>query len=141
MNRSKFLIGAAPLLILLSSPVVIRAGEDAAFLKQLQRVIILENGRLKPLDSVARNALRQISGKDSFAGKPAAAWLARVLFSPEESYRDEIFRITDPEILSTLGIQRENRKRFSFSQLSPDSTGCSGWRRKPPLWRTRNARS
>lgn len=119
MPRGKFLICALPLLALLFPPVAVRADEDAAFLEQLQRVIVLENGRLKPLDSVARNALRQISGKDSFEGKPAIAWLARVLYFPEESFRDEIFRIKDPEILSAMGVPREIRKRFGFAQLYP----------------------
>jgi ABC-type transport system involved in cytochrome c biogenesis permease subunit len=119
MARGKFLFCATPLLILIFSPAAMRADSAAAFLAQLQRVIVLENGRLKPLDSVAQDALRRISGKSSFEGKPAAVWLERVLFFPEEAYRDEIFRIPDPEVLSAMGITREDRKRYSFAQLSP----------------------
>ena len=130
MAGRKVLLPIASLLILLLTPVAMRAGSDSAFLEQLRRVIVLENGRLKPLDSVARNTLRQISGKDSFEGKPAAEWLARVLFCPEESFRDEIFRIRDPEVLSALGITRENRKRYSFAQLSPGLDGLQGLARK-----------
>lgn len=116
-NKALF---AGTLLVLLLNPLAVRAGDDdTAFLDELRKVIVLENGRLKPLDSVAQNTLRQISGKGSFEGRPSAAWLERLLFFPEEAYRDEIFRIRDPEVLSAMGIPRENRKRFSFAELYP----------------------
>ncbi|HLP57274.1 MAG TPA: cytochrome c biogenesis protein CcsA [Candidatus Deferrimicrobium sp.] len=95
----------------------LRAEVDS--LAELGRVVVLENGRQKPLDTFAQNMLKQFSGQGKFAGKPAIQWLARVLFSPGDSYGDKIFLVTNPEVLDSMGVQREGkaRDRYSFSQL------------------------
>ncbi|MCX6579536.1 MAG: cytochrome c biogenesis protein CcsA [Candidatus Aminicenantes bacterium] len=89
-------------------------------LDELSRVVVLENGRKKPLDTYAQNLLKQFSGQGKFEGQPAIQWLARVLFSPGDSYDDKIFLITNPEVLDSMGVPREGkaRDRYSFSQLS-----------------------
>jgi ABC-type transport system involved in cytochrome c biogenesis permease subunit len=90
-------------------------------LDQLRQVVILEQGRKKPLDTYAQNILKQFSGQSTFQKKPAIEWLARVLFTPEATYEDKVFLVTNPEVLDSMGVTREGkaRDRYSFSQLKP----------------------
>ncbi|MGD2089744.1 MAG: cytochrome c biogenesis protein CcsA [Candidatus Aminicenantes bacterium] len=90
-------------------------------LEHLRRMVILEHGRKKPLDTFAQNMLKQFSGQSTFKKKPAIVWLARVLFTPEQGNDDKIFLVTNPEVLDSIGVTREGkaRDRYSFSQLKP----------------------
>jgi ABC-type transport system involved in cytochrome c biogenesis permease subunit len=87
--------------------------------ENFRRLVILENGRKKPLDTYAENILKQFSGRSRFRKKPAVHWLARVLFTPENSHDDKVFLITNPEVLESIGVVRQGkaRARYSFSQL------------------------
>ena len=89
-------------------------------LKYLKMMVILENGRKKPLDTFALNILKQFSGRSRYNGKPAIEWLSRVLLDPRQSVNDRIFLINHPEVLHSLGIDSDrNRDRYSYSQLGP----------------------
>jgi ABC-type transport system involved in cytochrome c biogenesis permease subunit len=72
-----------------------------------------------PLDSFARNELLTISGRSTFSRQPAAAWLARVLFTPDLTRQDAIFLVNNPEVVEALGISAESRGRYSYAQLEP----------------------
>jgi hypothetical protein len=90
-------------------------------LEHLRSMVILENGRKKPLDTFAQNVLKQFSGQSTFQKKPAVQWLARVLFTPEQSSDDKVFLVTNPEVLDSMEVPQEGkaRDRYSFSQLNP----------------------
>ncbi len=83
----------------------------------LQPLMMIEDGRRKPLDSYARNTLLRYSGRERYAGQPAIDWLARVLLSPQETYRDEVFLIDHPEVLEAIGVPSRGRGRYSFEEL------------------------
>jgi ABC-type transport system involved in cytochrome c biogenesis permease subunit len=82
---------------------------------------VLDNGRLKPLDTFARNTLLRFSAKDTYERKPAVAWLARVLFAPEETKNDKIFLINNPDIPAALNVEEDHHRRYSFAQLDKNS--------------------
>lgn len=79
-------------------------------------------GRVQPLDSVARNSLRAISGREILrtdAGtKPAIEWLADTMARLERADQYAIFRIDHPDLISLLGLD-ENHTRHSFAQIEP----------------------
>ncbi|HPA17329.1 MAG TPA: cytochrome c biogenesis protein CcsA [Verrucomicrobiae bacterium] len=83
---------------------------------------VLQGGRLKPLDTVARNALLTFRGKQtlrSAEGKTSALeWLLRVLADPSRADKDKVFVIHDPDVLGLLGFQMKD-KYFSFEDLGP----------------------
>ena len=83
----------------------------------LRPLIVIEDGRPKPLDSYARNTLLRYSGRERYAGQSAIDWLARVLFTPQETYRDEVFLIDHPEVLEAVGVPSRGRGRYSFAAL------------------------
>jgi len=100
------------------SKLAFAEGEGVS-LKHLRKLAIMENGRIKPLDTFAQNMLKQFSGQSRFQKKPAIQWLVRVLFTPEHTHNDKVFLITNPEVLDSINVERvgKARDRYSFSQL------------------------
>jgi ABC-type transport system involved in cytochrome c biogenesis permease subunit len=87
------------------------------------RLPVLEGGRVKPLDSVARNSLLVIRGAQSFQheGRSVGAdeWLLDVLFRPNRADTQAVFQIDDPEVLGLLRIPQTSQRRFSFTAIVP----------------------
>ncbi len=83
------------------------------------RVMVVDNGRIMPLDSYARILLRRFSGRQSLPGRSATDWLAGVLFHPEAMVDDAVFLIDHPEVFNALGLVGEKRERLSFRNLEP----------------------
>jgi ABC-type transport system involved in cytochrome c biogenesis permease subunit len=107
------------LAILFVLPLLLPA--QGSFLNPFRRMLILENGRQKPMDTFARNLLKQFSGRSSLPGQEASAWLARVLFTPEQTLGDKIFLVNNPDVPAALGMPGTGRQRYSFLQINPAS--------------------
>lgn len=80
-------------------------------------------GRLQPLDSVARNALRATAGRDetvdaSGAKVTSLQWLLDALCRPEQALKYPILRIDNPQVQAILNLDTK-QKRFSFDELRP----------------------
>jgi len=113
------------------------------------RVPVLINGRLKPLDTVARTSLLTMQARQRvstpeistpFAPSPSA-WLADVLFAPAKADDYPTIKIDSPEVLELLGLGEADiritydstakrvmavlgflpstKSRFSYNQLRP----------------------
>ncbi|OED37745.1 hypothetical protein AB834_01370 [PVC group bacterium (ex Bugula neritina AB1)] len=82
---------------------------------------VLEEGRLKPLDSFARNKLLQFSGKSKYGDMSASEWLLRVVTLSESMNDALIFQIDNPQLVSSLGIRPRQRRRYSFKMLQEKS--------------------
>lgn len=91
----------------------------AVSLEKFAAIAVLNDGRIKPVDTYARTLLLQLSGKTSFDRKPTVEWLARLLFAPATTFEDKVFLINNPEIATALGVEPESKRRYSFSQLEP----------------------
>jgi ABC-type transport system involved in cytochrome c biogenesis permease subunit len=101
-----------------------KTSEDAGDLVTLGKIPVLVGGRVKPLDTVARNSLLIIHGKESLRlpnGKQLRAmqWLADVLFKPALADEYPVFVIQNSEVLGLFGWEQSDRKYFSFTELSP----------------------
>jgi ABC-type transport system involved in cytochrome c biogenesis permease subunit len=92
---------------------------SAVPLEPFRRLVVLDQGRQKPLDTFARNLLKQFSGRASLAGMDAGAWLAGVFFTPERTFDYKIFLVNQPDVLAAIGVNGEGRGRYSFAQLRP----------------------
>ena len=55
------------------------------------KLAILHEGRIKPVDTYARNLLLQFSGRTAFDRKPAVEWFARLVFAPASTKDDKVF--------------------------------------------------
>ena len=85
------------------------------------RLPVLVNGRLKPLDTVARTSLLMLQGRqrvsdptvaEPFVATPAE-WLADVLFNPAKADTYPTFRLSatdSPELLTLMGITEADTK-------------------------------
>ena len=84
---------------------------------------VLDGGRLKPIDSLARNSLLVIRGRQGFAFErrsvSADEWLLEVLFRGEVADRQPIFVIDDPDVLGLLGLRQTSERYHSFQVLEP----------------------
>jgi len=89
-----------------------------ASLEKFKEISILHEGRIKPLDTYARNLLLQFSGRRSYNHKPAIEWLAAFIFAPETTYDDKVFLINNPQIPMALGFKPEKKRHYTFNQLS-----------------------
>lgn len=98
------------------------------------------NGRIQPLDSVARNSLLSMRHKRTFIDDngnkmPAIVWLTELLMRPDLAHERPIFKITDEDIRSLLQLPSKPSKRskimialmgpgsdhfyYSFNELAP----------------------
>ena len=112
------MIRLAIIFVCLISPVAHAASEaHLNVLKSFKEIPILDNGRIKPLDTYARNLLLQFSAKDTYEGKSAILWLARLLFTPDATKDDKIFLINNPDIATALKIEPDHSRSYSFTQM------------------------
>jgi ABC-type transport system involved in cytochrome c biogenesis permease subunit len=113
------LIALIAVLLTLLPPGNVRGFDAAGFAK----LPVLQGGRMKPLDSVARTSLLMIRGKQSIYidGRTIGPdeWMLDVLFRPARADAQPIFVINDPELLGSMGIQQTADRYFSFNTLGP----------------------
>jgi ABC-type transport system involved in cytochrome c biogenesis permease subunit len=92
-------------------------------LEGFDRLPVLEGGRVKPIDSVARNSLLMIRSQQSFShlGRTVRAdeWLLDVLFRPDVADAQPIFVINDPDVLGLIGLKQTSDRYFPFTALGP----------------------
>ncbi len=104
--------------------------------REFGRLPVLLNGRIQPLDSVARNALLQIrsTGDVPLEEVPSwkfwhhpkkltsTEWLLETFFKPEVADTRPIFLIHHPEIISELklgekGVEKSGLRYYTFNDL------------------------
>jgi ABC-type transport system involved in cytochrome c biogenesis permease subunit len=101
-----------------------KAASDDIDLVKFGRIPVLVGGRVKPLDTVARNSLLIIHGKQTVRladGKQLGAmgWLTDTLFNAPVADQYPVFVIQNAEVLGLFGWEQGVRKYFSFAELSP----------------------
>ncbi len=98
---------------------------------------VVFDGRLKPLDSLARNSLLQLREKQTLNTEPwkgwnenpkiisADEWLANVMMNPAVADDWPVFRLDNPELITFLKLPEKNAaqhkdgKHYSWSQIAP----------------------
>ncbi len=97
--------------------------QDQSGATVLGKMTVQEGGRVKPLDSVARQTLLVFRGKQSVRVDgdkvPAIEWMLDVLFNHESANKMPIFRIDHPDILGMFGLEAGTKKYFSYNDLMP----------------------
>jgi ABC-type transport system involved in cytochrome c biogenesis permease subunit len=85
---------------------------------------VLVSGRVKPLDTVARNSLLILHGKEAARltnGRivPATHWLTDILFNAPLADQYPVFVIQNGDVLSLFGWEQTDRRYFSYLELKP----------------------
>ena len=90
------------------------------------RIPVLVGGRVKPLDTVARNSLLIIHGKQELhlEGGPASAgsamhWLTDSSFNAPVADQYPVFVVQNAEVLGLFGWEQSDRKYFTFAEFMP----------------------
>ena len=101
-----------------------KAANDDFDFSRLGKIPVLVGGRVKPLDTVARNSLLIIHGKQELRleeGKRLSAmhWLADVLFNAPVADQYPVFVVQNADVLGLFGWQQTDRKYFSFADFTP----------------------
>ena len=132
------------LVILLSFSAVSAAEPNLEKIKSLSKpfseLLILDQGRYKPLDSYAKTKLLQFSGKTSIkldlsenktrAGESPASkpinktekisymeWFTAAVFEPDSIYSAKLFLINNPEVLTAINVAVDSHRRYSYDEL------------------------
>jgi ABC-type transport system involved in cytochrome c biogenesis permease subunit len=121
--RRIFVAVFASALALAAWPAVAPAPRSDFDLEGFGRLPILEGGRVKPLDTYARNTLLVIRSKQTVRvdGRSLSAtrWLADAAFKPESSDTYAAFVVDDPEVLGVLGLEQGKGRYFAYWQIEP----------------------
>lgn len=86
------------------------------------------NGRVKPFDTLARNALTVLSDKASFKiddpkrpgkelTKPAIYWFLEFVSDTDESRDHRVFRVDNLDVLQTLDLKPREGFRYSIAEI------------------------
>jgi ABC-type transport system involved in cytochrome c biogenesis permease subunit len=110
----------------LASPFFQKPKSDFDF-AAFGKIPVVANGRTKPLDSVARNTLLLLQGRQSVTTPDGTKlipvqWLLDVFFRPELADTYQHFEIVHPGVLDVLNLTIDDgagKKRFSYTQLVP----------------------
>jgi ABC-type transport system involved in cytochrome c biogenesis permease subunit len=107
-----------------ASFVPAQKSDEAFNLAAFGKLPVLVGGRVKPLDTVARNSLliirsRQILRLEDGRQISAIKWLADTLFNAPVADQYPAFVIQNADVLGLFGWQQSDRKYFSFAQLTP----------------------
>jgi len=91
-------------------------------LRGFSQLPVLVDGRIKPLDTVARTSLLVLQGRQRIASPNGQAvqpaeWLLDVLFNPAVANDYPHFLIENPDALALFGKEQTDQKRFSFNEL------------------------
>src|ERR1041385_4968526 len=83
---------------------------DGFHVKEFGQLPVLLNGRVQPFDSVARNSLLSMRGKQTVAKEKgghylsASEWLLELMLRPEEADQYKSFRVQHPDVQSLVGV-------------------------------------
>lgn len=84
---------------------------------------VLQNGRVKPLDTVARASLLVMRGKqtarDGQRTLQPTEWLLDVVAHPEAADKYKVFMVNDADVLAMLGKRPDEGRFWSFEDLAP----------------------
>lgn len=83
------------------------------------RMAVLHDGRLKPVETLARHTLLQWSGRSSLKGRPALSVFAQLVFAPEQTGDLYLFRIDNPEVAEIAGMTPVTNRLYTYRQIEP----------------------
>ncbi|HIG27647.1 MAG TPA: hypothetical protein EYQ50_07530 [Verrucomicrobiales bacterium] len=109
----------------------LRAPTEAEFhYDEFGKIPVLEGGRAKPIDSISRNSLLLIRGKQKFKyqGKSIdhRKWIVDVLADPKTADAYPVFVVDNPDLLGLLNRQqKDSRTLLTYNDLAPMTTNIN----------------
>jgi len=128
--RKNFSTLVSLLLLAWVGATLLPSGNQGSFdLSGVGRLPVLADGRLKPLDTIARTSLLMIQGRQRVEAPSGVtvepvAWLLDVFYRPSLADSYPIFRIDHPDVLSIFGLGTGDGTIVSGSLSSSSSLSC-----------------
>ena len=103
---------------------------DTSTVDRFGELAVQYQGRIKPLDSLARNSLRIVSDRYSYkdaAGdeQPAMRWFLDILARPDRGFSHRTIRIENDRVIELMGLQRRDGLRYAIDELRPNLQALS----------------
>jgi len=105
-----------------------KLGRKGLDLERIAMLPVVDGGRVKPLDTVARVDLRQVNhtefynSPDERTKRPAIDWWVSTAATDEPatspSFKAEVFRIESDQVLNLLGLPRRDGLRYSAGEIA-----------------------
>ncbi|NIL98136.1 MAG: hypothetical protein GTO53_09990, partial [Planctomycetales bacterium] len=92
--------------------------------EQFGQLPVIYRGRVKPIDTLARNSLRAVSNREEYTdgeGKIQGAirWLLDVITDSPAARQQKVFRIDNLEVLDILGLKRRQGSLYAINEIMP----------------------
>ena len=87
-----------------------------------KNIPVQEGGRIKPLDTYARNQALAFYGKRKIKHEEISAidWMIDLFIHPEKGLEQKIFNIRSPDIVNALDLEWTNNfHKYSYSEIFP----------------------
>ena len=84
---------------------------------EIENIPVQDEGRIKPLDTFARNHLLAFYGKRSLRKMDLTAtdWLINLILEPDAGRDQKIFNIRNPEVATSLFHDWNYNHKYSFN--------------------------
>ena len=84
-----------------------------------RHIPVQDGGRIKPLDTFARNQLLAIYGKRSLKSEkqPAIEWMLNLLSDPKSGFNQKIFNLRNPQVVQSLGLEWDTEHKYSYHDI------------------------
>ncbi|MGB0184686.1 MAG: cytochrome C assembly protein, partial [Opitutales bacterium] len=122
----KIIYSLAALLVLLVLGRYLRpAAQDSGYdLAGFAELPVQVGGRIKPLDSVARNTLLVLAARqkvETLDGQTLSPieWFLDLTMRPERADTHPVFKIEFPDDLGLEGLAQPGKRHYSFNDLRP----------------------
>jgi len=134
MKTSKFaqlfpaLVVGVAALYLIGATVMPHDAKDQMHIGEFGALPIVDHGRAKPVDTLARTSLMIISGKQTYLdekdrAQPAVRWILDVmsagprLENNRAALEHKVFRIENDQVLNLLGLQPRSGFRYAIAEF------------------------
>lgn len=82
-----------------------------------KHIPVLQDGRVKPLDTFARVQLQQLSGSETIEGMSASEWLAQSMFQPDVAVKLPWIKLENAQLASSLGLPAGKDMRYTYREV------------------------
>jgi len=102
--------------------IIVFGGDVIANDLRVTDIPIQEGGRIKPLDTYARNQALAFYGKRKIKHENLSAidWLLNLFTNPDKGLEQQIFNIRNPEVVNALELEWTNNfHKYSYNEIYP----------------------
>ena len=90
---------------------------EKSFAYDIEKIPLVNEGRVKPLETFASSLLLGIMEKESFNCYSASFWLLEVFLNPMKAYQKKVFKIRNSKVVDALEIKRNKLCLYSYNDL------------------------